>query len=74
MFFHTFNANGSVNWQGEVLEHPTPKTVKVQLYSWLTGHKTDVLVLPIEATRGWQFYLDTATWYYHAENRFGGRG
>jgi hypothetical protein len=74
MFFHTFNPNGTINWQGEVLGHPTPRTVRVQLYSWFTGGKTDVLVLPIEETRGWQFYLDTATWYYHSENRPGSRG
>lgn len=69
MLFHSFNANGSRNWQGEVLGHPTPRTVKVQLYSWLTGSKTDIKVLPIESTRGWQFYLDEATWHANAEER-----
>lgn len=66
MFFHSFNANGSINWQGEVLEHPTPATVKVQWYSWLTGNKNGTAVFPIKETRGWQFYLDEATWHAHA--------
>lgn len=67
MYFHSFNANGSINWQGQVLGHPTSDTVQVQLYSWLTGFKTDAFVVPLAETRGWQFYLDEATWLAHAE-------
>ena len=67
MYFHSFTPDGQIHWQGEVLDNPTADTVRIRLFSWLTGAQTDVLVLPIADTRGWQFYKTEAAWLTNAQ-------
>jgi hypothetical protein len=66
-FFHTYK-DGSLNWQGEVLS-TTKDTLEVQLFSFLTGEATDILVLPKSdavwndnTKTGWKFYSDSESW------------
>ena len=69
-FFHTYKEGGVVHWQGVVLS-TTKDHLEVQLFSWLDGHPTDILVLPKSETiwddkkqTGWKFYADREAWLH----------
>ena len=36
-FFHSYNKDGLVEWQGKVIGNPEPGIYLVQLYEWLVG-------------------------------------
>jgi hypothetical protein len=64
-YFHTFKG-GRINYQGHVVSR-NDTHVKVQLYSWLTGYKTDRLTFPLAEVAKWKFYPNHAEWLAAAE-------
>jgi hypothetical protein len=66
-FFHTYQ-NDALLWQGVVLS-TTRDYLEVQLFSWLSGEPTDILVIRKseavwnDSTKtGWKFYTNREHW------------
>ena len=60
-FFHTFNEDGQIKYQGMVLSRGKTH-VKVQLFSWLTGMETSQPRFPNEEMETWRFYESESAW------------
>jgi hypothetical protein len=61
-FFHTFDAQGNIKWQGAVTAEPTPGYFLVQLYDWLLGSPNRKELIHIAQMVGWRFYDDADDW------------
>lgn len=55
-WFHSFEDNGRVKWQGSIEEELCDGWYLVQLYSWLAGDPSCCKVVHISAMAGWSFY------------------
>jgi hypothetical protein len=60
-FFHTFNEEGQIKYQGMVL-HRGKTHVNVQLFSWLTGMENGQKRFPNEDMDTWRFYDSQSAW------------
>lgn len=60
-FFHSFNVEGLVEWQGKVLCRPQKDVYLCQLCEWVLGTPTDQVLIPFSQmlAEHWVFY-DTA--------------
>lgn len=45
-----------VNWQGQILDEPSPGTFLVQLYEWIGGSATMQQLVPFTDMADWIFY------------------
>lgn len=54
-YLHTY-ADGVLHYQGEVLAALTDTTVLVQLFSFITGHETDQVVMGLDELKEAKFY------------------
>lgn len=65
-FFHTFNDEKLVEWQGVVLSSPEPGIYLVQLFEWLGGDASCRKLVRIESMLAWDFYesADAMTFAY----------
>lgn len=57
-WFHTYEENGMMKWQGQVLSAHTGDKFLVQLYSWFDGYPTDQKLIDIDKMESWTFYDD----------------
>jgi hypothetical protein len=63
-FFHSMDDEGTIEWQGVVLERleGAADLHRLQLYSWWTGEETIQEVVPRRGMDGWKFYTTHAEW------------
>jgi hypothetical protein len=59
-WFHSYDADGVLGWQGHILGRPQPTTYLVQLYEWAIGDPSDQRLVEFEAMKYWRFY-DSST-------------
>jgi hypothetical protein len=62
MFFHTYNAHGAREWQGQIDEEIEPNVYRVQLFSWIDGRATDQRVVTRAELGSIMLFADEATW------------
>jgi hypothetical protein len=55
-FFHSYNKDGLVEWQGKVIGNPEPGIYLVQLYEWLVGAESCRKLVNIQDMIPWSFY------------------
>ena len=55
-FFHSFNKDGLVEWQGKVISNPEPGIYLVQLYEWFVGAESCRKLVNIQDMIQWSFY------------------
>ena len=55
-WFHSFNSDGRLRWQGQVLSAVKGDKFLVQLYEWVTGCENDRRIVAADAMTGWSFY------------------
>lgn len=55
-YFHSFNKDGFVEWQGKVVSNPEPSIYLVQLYEWLVGVESCRKLVNIQDMIQWNFY------------------
>lgn len=61
-FFHSVDKDGAIEWQGRVLAEPVFGRFEVQLYEWLMGEPSDVLLVPSAAMKDFRFYDSAEAW------------
>lgn len=54
-WFHSFQPNGSIQWQGKILDHDD-QTCLIQLYNWVDGYPSDQKRVPITDANTWKLY------------------
>jgi hypothetical protein len=57
-WFHSFDAEGYVEWQGHVVSVVGDGIFLVQLYEWIAGMPGDQKVVPLAHMAQWTFYED----------------
>jgi hypothetical protein len=57
-WFHTFDAQQRICWQGRVLAEMRPELYLVQIFSWFTGGEVDEKMVSLDEMRRWAFYED----------------
>lgn len=57
-FFHTFDSDQAIQFQGHVLESLAAGVYFVEFFSWLDGRPTTRSVVRLDAMETWQFYAD----------------
>jgi hypothetical protein len=69
-WFHTFNEDGVIVWQGQVLKRVDANTYMVQLYDWLIGAPSDRFTIHAREMANWKFYYsdDDMRDYYYKSN------
>ena len=55
-FFHSYNKDGLVEWQGKVVSNPEPGIYLVQLYEWIVGAESCRKRVNIQDMIQWKFY------------------
>ena len=55
-FFHSFNKDGEVEWQGYVMAEQAPGYYLVQLFEWFAGTPSTQKVVHIGSMADWEFY------------------
>jgi hypothetical protein len=55
-FFHSYNKDGLVEWQGKVISNPEPGIYLVQLYEWFVGAESCRKLVNIQDMIQWSFY------------------
>ena len=61
-YFHSFDDEGDVIWQGKVLEEEQPGWYLIQLYDWLIGAPNECRLVSFNGMTGWIFYGDEEDW------------
>ena len=61
-FFHSVNPQGEIEWQGRVLAEPVFGRFECQLYEWIMGEPSDVLLVPAATVKDWKFYDSVEAW------------
>ena len=69
-YFHTFNSDGSFNWQGRIVGRPEKGVYFVQLFDWLLGEASDKKLVLLKDMRDWSFYktAEEMNDYYYRKN------
>jgi len=55
-WFHSFDANGRVHWQGQVVAVLAGEMFLVERYDWLFGTRSTAVLVPLSRMAGWAFY------------------
>ena len=55
-FFHSYNKDDLVEWQGKVISSPEPGIYLVQLYEWIVGAESCRKLVNIQDMIQWKFY------------------
>jgi hypothetical protein len=55
-YFHSFQGDGQVKWQGRVVACITDEAYLVQLSEWLSGEESNLRLVKLEEMLGWDFY------------------
>ncbi len=55
-WFHSFHADGCVEWQGHILKAVAPDLYLVQLYEWFVGAPSNQRLVRLEVMETWAFY------------------
>jgi hypothetical protein len=61
-FVHTFDSNGKIECQGQIIELLGPDQFLCQWFSALTGEPTFADVQPLSAMTNWRFYVCEDRW------------
>ena len=56
LWFHSKGEDGSIHWQGQVLEKVNDDVYLVQLYDWMLGQSGCMKLVLIKDMSGWDFY------------------
>ena len=66
-WFHSFDGDGNLGWQGEVLSVANNESfIVVQLYEWIVGQPTVMKIVNLSETKGWIFHetnQDMKNWH-----------
>jgi hypothetical protein len=70
-FFHSFNDEGHIVWQGEILKEPRKELYLVQTFSWVDGSPVESVLVPLDDMRKWKFYpdADAMNWAYEKQKK-----
>lgn len=60
-YFHTFDGEGKLYWQGAVVAEPHPGLYLIELFEWIVGGSHVQRLVRVEDMMDWHFY-DTAEW------------
>jgi hypothetical protein len=66
-WFHSFNANGELVWQGYI-RYLAAHHCLVQLFDWVSGEPSRKVRVPYEDMSSWKFYKTSEQWreaYYN---------
>lgn len=55
-FFHSFEPNGEVDWQGQVVGTQEGGYLIVELYEWISGINITRKIVPLSIAEQWTFY------------------
>lgn len=55
-YFHSYNKDGLVEWQGKIISSPEPGIYLVQLYEWIVGAESCRKLVNIQDMITWSFY------------------
>jgi hypothetical protein len=67
LYFHSFNEDGSLKYQGRV-EYQLPDGRLICLmYEWLMGEPNNQDTFTIDQTLGWNFYTTREHWLFNCE-------
>lgn len=55
-FFHSFDNDGIVKWQGHIEESCGDGFFLVQLFEWITGSPSDMKLVHMQSMSEWSFY------------------
>lgn len=61
-FFLTFDSDGRLKCQGEIVGCPEPGFFMCQFFSALTGHETNCEIARISDMQSWKFYASADDW------------
>lgn len=60
LYFHTYKENTQgerrIHWQGLVVGQISDDMYAVQLFEWIVGSPTDIVLVPVDEMRTWTFY------------------
>jgi hypothetical protein len=54
--FHSFQGDGHLKWQGQVVGSITGEVYLVQLFEWVTGAESNLRLVKLEEMLSWDFY------------------
>jgi hypothetical protein len=63
-FFHSFDSEGNVSWQGQIREQVEPGWYLVWLFEWLTGMDYTLCLVRLDEMLEWAFYDDAEEMKY----------
>jgi hypothetical protein len=55
-WFHSFNQDSGLQWQGQVVERLEGGYYFVRLYEWIMGSPTCLKLVRLEDMLAWEFY------------------
>ena len=58
-WFHSFEEDGRVKWQGRIVSAQAEGLFLIQLYSWISGSPHDQKLIHIKDMVSWVFYEDS---------------
>lgn len=67
-FFHSFDEDNKLNWQGRVLHSMPDEYFLIQLYSWLDGRPTAQRIISFKDMINWIFYASKEEWGWAADD------
>lgn len=67
-FFHTFDDDGCLEFQGQIIGSPEAGFYLCQLFSAITGEPTRQILTRVNKMARWRFYASAEKWRsaYHA--------
>ena len=68
-FFHTFNEQGQLKWQGLITGEPASGYFLVQVFEWIVGSPSDKRLIDVSQMVGWTFYDDADDWREEANRK-----
>lgn len=67
LYFHTFNEDGSIQYQGQVDYQLPDGRLICQLFEWFMGNPNNQETFDLEQTKKWQFYTTEEHWTFNCE-------
>ena len=61
-FFHTFDDEGCLEFQGQIIGSPEAGLYLCQLFSAITGEPTRQILTRVKEMAGWRFYASAEKW------------
>lgn len=56
LWFHSFNEDGSLKWQGQIVQELSNDQYLVQLYSWTMGEPSTKHIISLSDMKSWTFF------------------